>query len=226
MRAGCGTEALLRFADHRSFSCAVLNFLPVGGCPPTLPLRLIVMRQVCYENKGAEPCKTIGYLMLRPLSPRQSAQARNVSAGGNTVIQKGKHRDKGAKCGGPGRDHHNIDREVILPSNLSVIPYPGSSGWSGYWGYQAHHGRRVLSRGLASIIRAKGEYNLATSAAAVNFSIARNREIENDKQWVNAYFELRDLNKQQREAEIDANAAIPRIFHATHIRKHETAQQS
>jgi hypothetical protein len=57
------------------------------------------------------------------------------------------------------------------------------------------------ARGIGEVIRAQGEYNLATSAAAVNFSEARRHEIENNKLWVQTYFEIREIHRQAREAE-------------------------
>ncbi len=47
---------------------------------------------------------------------------------------------------------------------------------------------------------------MSTSAAAVNFSEARRREIENNKLWVQTYFDVRAINQQVREAEIKALA--------------------
>jgi hypothetical protein len=77
-------------------------------------------------------------------------------------------------------------------------PYPFSStAGEGY------------ARGIGEVIRAKGEYNLATSAAAVNFSEARRRQIENDKQWLQTYFETRDINRQARDAELKRQRGTP-----------------
>ena len=59
-----------------------------------------------------------------------------------------------------------------------------------------------IAHGLADVIRSIGDANLSNSAAAVNFSEARRREIENQKQWTETYFAMRDFNRQQRDAEI------------------------
>jgi hypothetical protein len=59
-----------------------------------------------------------------------------------------------------------------------------------------------IAHGLGDVIRSIGDANLSNSAAAVNFSEARRREIENQKQWTETYFAMRDFNRQQRDAEI------------------------
>jgi hypothetical protein len=154
--------------------------------------------------------KTIGYLMLAAVvAASVLAQAQTFAQGGNTVIQKGHTAATAANPAVQVGATATTTGSVILPDNLSVITYPGSSGWSGYWGYQGTTVEESFARGLASVIRAKGEYNLATSAAAVNWSVARHREIENNKQWVYAYFELRDLNKAHREAELQRQRGNP-----------------
>lgn len=49
--------------------------------------------------------------------------------------------------------------------------------------------------GMASVISAKGDYNLATSAAAINMTQAQKQEIENRQQWTNTYFDMRATNR-------------------------------
>jgi len=55
--------------------------------------------------------------------------------------------------------------------------------------------------GMASVISAAGDYNLATSAAAVNMTQAQKQDIQNRQQWTNAYFEMRETNRRARAAE-------------------------
>jgi len=59
------------------------------------------------------------------------------------------------------------------------------------------------------MITGLGQYNLATSAAAVNLSEARRSEIANDKLWTQTYFQMRDVNRQNREAEIKRQRGNP-----------------
>jgi hypothetical protein len=66
-----------------------------------------------------------------------------------------------------------------------------------------------IAHGLADVIRSIGDANLSNSAAAINISEARRREIENRKQWTETYFALRDVNRQYREAEIKRQRGNP-----------------
>ncbi len=52
------------------------------------------------------------------------------------------------------------------------------------------------ARGMADVIRSRGDYNLSSSSAAINLSEARQKEIENAKLWTKTYFEIRDINRQ------------------------------
>jgi hypothetical protein len=55
--------------------------------------------------------------------------------------------------------------------------------------------------GMASVISAQGNYNLATSAAAVNMTEAQRNEIQNQQQWTDTYFQMRAANRAARAAE-------------------------
>lgn len=57
------------------------------------------------------------------------------------------------------------------------------------------------ARGMSDVIRSEGAYNLATSEAAINMTEAQRREIENRQQWTNAYFSMRQANRNYRAAE-------------------------
>jgi hypothetical protein len=101
-------------------------------------------------------------------------------------------------------------RSNLAPYVPPAIPYYGG-GYGGWW----NHSSTVAEgygRGLANVIRAKGDYNLATSAAAVNFSEARRREIENRSLWTQTYFEMREVNRQQRDAEIKRQRGNPEDY--------------
>jgi hypothetical protein len=56
-------------------------------------------------------------------------------------------------------------------------------------------------QGLAAVVRAQGDYNLSTSAAAVNLTTATRQAIQNQKDYVEAYFAIRAFNRQARDAE-------------------------
>lgn len=48
--------------------------------------------------------------------------------------------------------------------------------------------------GLSQVIRAEGEYNLASAQASSYFEEARAKYIENNSKWAEAYFEAREAN--------------------------------
>src|SRR5262249_17517513 len=50
-------------------------------------------------------------------------------------------------------------------------------------------------QGMASVISAQGNYNLATSAAAVNLTQAQKQDIQNRIAGTNAYFSLQETNR-------------------------------
>jgi hypothetical protein len=94
-----------------------------------------------------------------------------------------------------------------------VIPVGGGGDGGGYADYPyTYHSSTVqegYARGIADVIRSAGDYNLSTSAAAVNFSQARQQEIENQKKWTQAYFDIRNINRQAFDAEQKRQRASP-----------------
>ncbi|MBN2577769.1 MAG: hypothetical protein JXB10_02170 [Pirellulales bacterium] len=83
-----------------------------------------------------------------------------------------------------------------------VIPPPPSS-YSG-WGWYGGGGGTVAGSylyGLGDVVRAQGEYNLNTSAAAVNLSQAAKQQIKNWKNYVEAYYYTRRVRQDQLAAE-------------------------
>jgi hypothetical protein len=72
-------------------------------------------------------------------------------------------------------------------------------GYGGY-GYGANYGAGSTPAGsylsgLSQAIRAEGQYNLMSSAAAINLEEAKKKEIDSRVQWTNAYFEMRKINQ-------------------------------
>jgi hypothetical protein len=65
--------------------------------------------------------------------------------------------------------------------------------------------------GMASVISAKGDYNLSTSAAAINMTQAQKNEIQNRQQYTNAYFDMRATNKAAREKEAGPRPTMEQI---------------
>jgi hypothetical protein len=77
--------------------------------------------------------------------------------------------------------------------------------------------------GLSQVIRAEGDYNLATTAGMINYEQARSKYIENQNQWTQAYFQMREANqafqiqkaqrsKHSREVLAQAAAGRPRTL--------------
>jgi len=70
------------------------------------------------------------------------------------------------------------------------------------------------ARGMSDVIRSQGEYNLATSAAAINLTQARSQDIVNRQAACKGYFEMRKMNRDYRAAEKEAIAHPPRASEA------------
>lgn len=74
-------------------------------------------------------------------------------------------------------------------------------GGYGGWGSGSSTAAEGMGHGMADVIRAQGDYNLSTSAAAINMTEARRREVENRKNWTQTYFDMRRINKESRLSE-------------------------
>jgi hypothetical protein len=94
--------------------------------------------------------------------------------------------------------NNNDNRNPIV-----IAPPSNSGGGTSMWGWELAGTTPPGSflQGLASVVRAEGDYNLSTSAAAVNWTAAARQGIQNQKDFVEAYFAIRAFNRQAREAE-------------------------
>ncbi len=83
---------------------------------------------------------------------------------------------------------------------VPVAPsYGGGYGlWGGTPGGATVEGS--MMQGMASMISAAGNYNLATSAAAVNTTQAIKQDIQNRQAATNAYFAMQETNRAARAA--------------------------
>jgi hypothetical protein len=93
---------------------------------------------------------------------------------------------------------------------------PAPSSFSAYGGYYDGGGGTVegdAMRGMASVISAQGDYNLSTSAAAINLTQAQRNYIENRQQATHAYFEMQDTNRAAAAAR-----RSPRLTHEQLVR--------
>ena len=91
------------------------------------------------------------------------------------------------------------------------MPY---GGWPGYTGGATAAGSAL--NGMASVISAKGDYNLSTSAAAINMTQAQKQEIQNRQQWTNTYFDMRSTNRTARAAERSPRPTMEQLVRMAH----------
>jgi hypothetical protein len=75
----------------------------------------------------------------------------------------------------------------------------GGGGYGGYCGGSTVAGAAL--GGMSQVISAAGQYNLATSAAAVNMTQAESNAMQNQIQAANTFWELRSISRAQRASE-------------------------
>jgi hypothetical protein len=104
-----------------------------------------------------------------------------------------------ARAGGAGSTVSPA-QNTSLNTGINAVGLGGGYG-SGYDDYvTAATVGESYDRGLASIIRAEGQYNLNTSAAAINFQQAERLALANSTDYIKTYFQVRSLNDQYRAA--------------------------
>jgi len=84
---------------------------------------------------------------------------------------------------------YTMPRPIVRP-----WPYP-------YYRYHASTAAEGYMRGVAAVTRARGEYNLLTSQAAINAEHARNLALDNSKKNAETFFAMRKINQESRAAE-------------------------
>lgn len=91
------------------------------------------------------------------------------------------------------------------PGQSYTPAVPQGSTYNAYGGYGYNYGGGTVAgsamQGMASVISARGDYNLATSAAAINLSVAERNEIQNRQLATDAYFQMRAANRAYTAAE-------------------------
>ncbi len=101
--------------------------------------------------------------------------------------------------------------ETYQPGSFSPPYYGGGGGWGGGFGGWGGWGMGDWGvgstaagsyyTGLGNAIRSQGQFNLDTSAAAINMTEAERRRIENSKQWTETFFEKRRINQAYRDSQ-------------------------
>ena len=98
----------------------------------------------------------------------------------------------------------------LVTSTFANGPFDTLGGFSPFFGdgyavggypFKASTPAESFARGAAEVIRAQGEFNLLTSEAAINWQEARARDIVNDQDYVDAFFKMRQANRDYRQAE-------------------------
>ena len=115
-----------------------------------------------------------------------------------------------AQTGSPGSSG-NVPYQPAVPAPSTVNSY---GGWPGSGGASTAAGSAM--NGMASVISAKGDYNLSTSAAAINMTQAQKQEIQNRQQATNTYFEMRATNRAAREAERSPRPTMEQLVRFAH----------
>lgn len=111
-----------------------------------------------------------------------------------------------AQTSSPGSSGSTVPYQPAVPSPTTVN---ASGGWPGYTGASTAAGSAM--NGMASVISAKGDYNLSTSAAAINMTQADSNAMQNQVQAVNTFWEMRNIGRAQRAAERGPNLTPEQI---------------
>ena len=81
-----------------------------------------------------------------------------------------------------------------------LVPFFDDGSIVGGYPFKASTPAESFARGAADVTRARGEYNLLSSQAAINLQDARSRAIINNQDAVDAYFRIRQMNRDYRAA--------------------------
>jgi hypothetical protein len=115
----------------------------------------------------------------------------------------------------PQSSRTDVPAVPAVPVAPQVYNSGGGGGYGGmYGGYgSTSPGTAAGSEleGIASGINAAGNYNLSTSAAAMNLTQAQKQALQNAYSFVNAYFDLRAANRRARAAERGQNLTTEQL---------------
>jgi hypothetical protein len=89
---------------------------------------------------------------------------------------------------------------VLQAQDTTAVLAPGIwSGYGGSWGH-ASTAEEGMARGMADMTRSAGMANLLNSEAAINMQTANRAAMENRVYGTEAYFDMRRINREAREA--------------------------
>lgn len=89
---------------------------------------------------------------------------------------------------------------LALISGVGAQDYGAPGGWYG-GGYHSSTAEEGVARGMADLTRSAGAANLMNSEAAGKYEDARRKYMENRVYGTDAYFDMRRINREAREAE-------------------------
>ena len=116
-----------------------------------------------------------------------------------------------AQTGSGQYPYSSSGQDNTSPPYSPAVPAPSMTTGYGCYPYQtAVTPMGSAMNGMAHVISAQGNYNLATSAAAVNLTQARRNQIQNQMIRENTYFAMKQTNQAYKRA---------------HERPHPTAEQ-
>ena len=85
--------------------------------------------------------------------------------------------------------------------------------WGGYPGYSgASTAAESAARGVSDVVQAAGAANLMNSEAAKNYEAARSQYIDNRLKGTKTYFEMKQYNKDYRDANKPARPTSEQLF--------------
>lgn len=96
---------------------------------------------------------------------------------------------------------------VVTAGPAASLPEASAQYGYGSYGYRPLTLYESRARGQADLVRAHGQYNLNTSEAAINWTEARSRELDNKLQNTQTYFAMRNINREQRFGTEEERAA-------------------
>ncbi len=96
-------------------------------------------------------------------------------------------------------------------SMLAVAALANSAAAQWYVDNRASTIAESYARGIADVVRSRGQYNLLTSEALINVEDARTKNMQNRLQWTQTYFEMQKMNRDYRR-ELRGPTPSPEAF--------------
>ncbi len=90
---------------------------------------------------------------------------------------------------------------------------PAAHAQFGPWWFGGNYGGgtvdgNYMSR-AAQVIRAAGDYNVATTQGMKNYEDARSKYIDNENRWTQAYFQMREANQRYQRYKFESSRHSP-----------------